>query len=224
MPLSSVSLQPRDLVRMGMSIPVAGVRYPWLLIDRWGCLHKAQTIGGNVQYSRSNFGVPPYAVTVEVTASGLDCAPRMVKDYHEQVVLLFTRETAVGSGNFDGFEVVSDDDGLTWSDPDMAFSGGKWAAVSVGNWGEIVRMARVGTAITANVQWPGDTAPRANFTFRNAAGTALSIEDDTFYIVAAREGPGRWVGTWVITGESSTSDWLCADMDGDNPAHWERVT
>ncbi len=193
---------------------------PWNLGHPWGRYHRVQLRNGNVYYDRSDFGVPrPYAITnVQVTDSGRDTDPRLIEDYRGLVRIVYSR-----TNNEDGsdvWETVSSDDGATWGEAFMAIEGGRHPTIATDlRDGGIVRAAYVAGALQATYQAAGDPSPSAPFVLRDETGAALSVQDDTFHLQPAYEGPSRWVLVVMIAGDTAPSDWVSAD-EGQT---WERI-
>lgn len=120
--------------------------------------------------------------------------------------------------------VRSDDDGLTWSDPEVAIEGGKHPTIAIAQDGAfytVVVAAYVGPdggpgTITARVQHSGDVAFSDPFTL----GGVGNVADDTFHIQQAHDDQSRWMLHALLFGAAETSHFTSYD----EARTWERVS
>lgn len=194
----------RQRVRLGVTLTTTVRRNPWNLEDRFGGYTMCHVAGGDIYVAHTSHAVPPYAYQVAVVEGGLCSEPRIAMDPRGWLHLIYTHAGDV-------HKRVSWDEGQTFSEGEMAFSGASHPTIAVGIDGTVIRAAYQGGKIIANVQAPGDAAPGSDFFFQDDASADLLVEDDTFHIQEAREGPGRLVLHVTIDGESATSDWWSAD-------------
>jgi len=192
----------------------------WIVQTPGGQLHIASTNSlANCIYNRSDHASKPHAISnVLVTSGNVDQHPRMIVEPDEIIRLLFCRVESSGGSNV--YETYSSDSGSTWSTPTVAFISGERPHIAQGANGEILRAAIVGASIRATMQYPGEAAPSAEFTFADTAGVALQFESTSFCVAQAYEGAMRWWGIFLIAGETSTSDWVSSD----DCRRWLRVT
>ena len=73
--------------------------------------------------------------------------------------------------------------------------------------------------IYLRLRGPDDNAPGAEFTVKDAAGVAISFEDDSCGITVPEIGPNAWVLTAKKAGDTEPSEWESTD----NGASWEQV-
>lgn len=189
-----------------------------LLEDRWTRYHRAESratgsSGGLITYHRSHFAVPPFAFDATPSGATTDEGPRVAYDAWGRLVLLFGRNA---SGAWSVRESVSNDHGAGFSTPVTRFTGARRCAIArgAGEPGAAVllrcALATGGGAIRGMLQHFGDENPRAEFTFRNSAGGALSFADDTFQVAQQPVPPRAW--------------WLIARASGGTTVHLWRST
>jgi len=183
----------------------------WNMHDRVGGYHRADvSAAGAIRYHRSDLSLPPFAIEVDATTGTADSEPRMSMSGIDRILLLFSRDPDV-------MLTWSDDDGATWSDPMALFTGGKHPANAPTDIGTVIHAALVGGQIQAKEEFAPEqwSAP---WTFVDASGTALAIDDDSFSFTLAKEGAARHV--LVATAGGNVSEWVSAD----DARTWELVT
>lgn len=200
--------------RASFRVIQAGGGNPWNLQHGDGSYHSAHVNATGIVYRRSDTATPHDShgaawstAEVQVTNTATDNHPRLGKDYRGRLHLTFERSS-------NAYATYSDDDGLTWSAPAMAITGGTKPTLAVGVDGTVVRAAVVsGTprTIQGQSQATGETAFSSTFTFKDDSGADLSVADDTFHIQQGHEGPSRWLLHVLIEGEAETSHWTSAD-------------
>jgi hypothetical protein len=181
---------------------------PFLYQHAFGQLYRLAVVNGTVNLWRSDFSTPPWALTA-VNASGgtVDTDPALTIDHQtDRAFVVFGRSGAA-------MEIYSDDQGATWSMPVTIISGGARPTIATGHDGTIIRAALVGTVIKCTIQRPGDPSPSAAATWVDAAGVALSLQDDRFHLAQEYSGGERWIATMMITGDTAPSEWWSADPD-----------
>jgi hypothetical protein len=170
------------------------------LEDPLGRYHVAFTgndgTNNRIRYQRSVGPTPPFlAVDQWVTASNDDREPALGWDPRNgRLLLLFSRvELFLGVPiSQDVYEIYSDDDGATWSTPVLRFSSATRPQVATSPNGTILRTARTASGqLRGRLQYPGDAAPRAFHTLKDAALQILVVEDDCYGLGWLKEGAGR---------------------------------
>jgi len=155
-------------------------------------------------------------VTVHVAGEGETITnPSVVLDYAhptERIITLFQ----LNAGNATNvYETTSTDDGATWEEPVMAFAGGQLPDVARAKDGSgaLLRSAYLPAAdsdtgtLQGTFQNPGDAAPSAAITFKDADGNPLTVKPTGHTITQLQEGRARWALSCTIAGESEISDW-----------------
>jgi hypothetical protein len=110
------------------------------------------------------------------------------------------------------------DDGLTWSDYEVAFPTGTHPTISVSQNGTILRACYDGGKISF-IRTTGDNVSTSPAYFQDDAAADLLVEDDTFHLVEGFRHDAPWLLVVKIAGETDCSDWLSSD-DGDT---WKRL-
>lgn len=183
--------------------------------DRWGRYYVATRNATGILVARSDFSTPPFAVESQATGPADDSSPALLPlpTGPAPLLLLWERAGAV-------YESRSYDDGLTWEAPVTMFLAGTQPHLARDPVsGAVLRAAFVDPLIRATLQYPGDAAPGAEFTFKGAGGADLQWEPDGFDVSPAGEGPGRWLLLAVALGETEVSHWLSTD----HAATWTRL-
>ena len=204
----------RDQPRLSVAVQGAR-RSPANLQSAWGQYHRAYVLTGQgVRFDRSDGTVPPYVLyQVTVTADPTDTWPRFGRDWRAHLILLFQRGAA---GAEAVYETESMDDGATWSTPTVSFASGKYPVIAVDpETGAVLRAVYRSNTLVGTYQGPADSAPGAEFTFRDANGANLLVEDDAFDVAAAPEGARRWLLVARKQGESLLRDFWSGD-DGES--------
>ena len=197
---------------------------PWNLENSVGQYYSAFRDLSRIRFRRAPFTIPPYELSEIAAAppSGYVYGePAFIQDWRHRHILLFSKLEKANPTNVSVMEIVSDDDGKTWSDPTTVFTGARKPRPAIHpSTGAIVRMAykpgtpaTVGTLV-ANIQYPGDAAPGAEFTVQeyvNAALRNLSVTDAGFGIAGAADAPGRWLLICTREGEGGPSDFQSWD-------------
>jgi hypothetical protein len=188
-----------------------GEKGPWNFHTILAHYHAASDDKG-IRYQRSETSIPPFVADVQVTTDPAHTQPRMVRDWRRRWLLLYTDNS---SGTPKVVEIVSHDDGDTWSHPRTVFMSAKhpmpagplpyagcvlYAAYSAGN-------------ILIERQYPGDPSPSASFTAKDETGADLTVDDASFGLSPAPDGAKRWVLHVLIGG---TRRHLLSTDDGES--------
>lgn len=119
----------------------------------------------------------------------------------------------------------STDDQHTFETPEMLFMASKYPdAFHDSRWtGAAVFKHDSGSSgvgkIYLRLRGPNSNTFAAEFTVKNAAGVAISFEDESFGITVPSIGPNAWVLTAKKAGDTEPSEWESTD----NGASWEQV-
>lgn len=211
-----VELRPRDYVRLYVAV-TARQRTPFNLEHRWGQYHRAWSSNGQIYYARADFSTPPFVTSAVLTAGPGDTFPKMAYDYQETLWLLFQRSNG---SIYDTYQLKSYDDGATWGELALAFTGGKYPTINISPLtGITVRAAWVNNQIVATRQAPGDVNPSSQYVF-TANGVAIAFADDSFHLAPAYDSSHRWVLTARALGASEISEW----QSFDDALTWTLVT
>jgi hypothetical protein len=210
-----------------------GVVIYFVYEDWHGHLHAVGATEGNIRYFRSNSSlpIPNWAVngvfvTGDAETEGEDENPVVVRNWQDRLFILFDRPDEEAPETRNVLEVVSDDDGETWSEPTMAIPGGTRPFTITDRNGNQIEAAYVAGNIAARFRGLGETTWSDLFFFTDSAGDPLAVEDQPFSFDAAFDSPERFVLAVVIDGETSTSLWWSADEAADSRTKmsWTRVT
>jgi len=191
----------RQRVRLAVTTTGPQARNPWNLEDRFGGYTTTWSERGNIFIHHATRATPPYEFMSIADSSGDAVDPRIAMDPRGVLHLTYARSTG------DAYRRESWDEGKTWTEEEVAITGGSHPTQAFGIDGTHIVAAYVAGNIVATERAAGDTAPSAPFTFEDDAAAVLVVEDDTFHIQEGRESPGRWLLTVVIDGETATSDW-----------------
>jgi hypothetical protein len=174
-----------------------------LIQDYLGRLHAVDAHDGNIRYRRADRAVLPFVADVPVTTTGTDSEPAfdMVGD---RIWLLWQR----GSG--DVYQSWSDDDGASFSTEALLAMAAKHPAARKGNRGDLLRAYYDGGVIKGIYRSPAGVDGSV-FTFKDAAGSDISVEDDVISFDQADESGERWTVFWRILGDTEPSLWVSAD-------------
>jgi hypothetical protein len=214
----------RQRVRLGAVVTGPITSCGWNLIQSDSSYHSVYCKQGDV-YQRTYSGSVPRQASptnrefeARVTVTG-DCSePRIAYDTRGTLFCLYTR---TASANNDVWQANSWDDGRTWRDFAVAFTGGKHPTISVGTDGAVVRAAYVSGKIAATRQDPGVVyASAESFNLKDNTGTDLSVADDSFHLVPGLRADAPWLLIVTIFGETAPSDWI----SGDDCRQWTRLT
>lgn len=166
---------------------------PYNILTPYGNYHASSAQKG-VLYQRSDYTIPPFVSSVQVTTDPGHKQPRMVRDWRHRTLLLYM-VTAAGGASGKVVERVSDDDGNTWSHERTVFVDMSHA-IPAGPHpfsGCVIYAAYNGGKITATRRYPGDTADSTPFDFKDQTGADLSVDDTSFGLRESWDGPGRWL-------------------------------
>lgn len=203
------------LVSWTFPTPAARAGNAWVMQDRYGCYHRCEKRAADIRYLRSDSSVPLPGWAVDVnTGIGALADPRMDIDYRDQIHLV------AGAGGVS--ESVSNDNGKTWESAGVALPSGKHGTIACLREppGTIIRAAYNAGKLIGTVQHGGDASPSAVFTFKDNTGADMLVEDDTFHLAFAFDGPQRIVMAVNILTETTVSDWQCWDGEGRT---WTRI-
>ena len=171
--------------------------------SRLGRLHRAYESGGNIFHLASPLPWPPFADPVTVTAGTQPCLFEASVPFFGLHLLYRT------AGNV--YERESHDNGKTWSDPALMFTGGSRPSAAVGADGSVLRIANVGGVVKGTLQLPGHPVIGQVVTFQ-----IVDPEDEFGYldlpawwyrVGLAREHAG--MARWWMSGWQSGYDWSC---------------
>lgn len=196
-----------------------GGKEPCNLENSVGQYYSAWRDQSRIRFNRAETTTPPYDLTgiiAEPPAGYVYGEPTFVQDWRHRHILLFSKLEKANPTNVSVMEIVSDDDGKTWSEPTTVFTGARKPRIEIHpSTGAIVRAAylpgspaTVGT-LKASIQYPGDSAPGTEFTIKEYVGTTLidlRVKDEGFHLAPAADGPGRWLLICTREGESSPAD------------------
>lgn len=196
---------------------------PTCLSDRISGYLRAQVspIGEGVRFFRSDYAVPgPWALAaVTITDDANARNPSLAYDRQGSHRLFCVFDTTTGTPGV--YEVYSDDDGATWSMPEIALTGCTHPRVETSKAGDKLIVGYNSGNLQAIFQALGDPSPSDVFTLLDNTGTALSAADDTLDLTAAPDRSGRWVLTFCVLGEGDASEWWSADQ---SLQYWTRAT
>lgn len=206
----SVQLRPRDLVRLRAAVTRTDSS-PWPLEVRTGQYHRTHVQRGIVQYRRANAVLPPFVVGSQ-PVTGLQ--PRCARDYRGRVRLFYTAEPLPVGGVL---QLVSDDDGVSFSGPASVMPGAAFPSIAYDARTETVFATMYGGG--ALYGWR-ETAAIAGtpFLLRDQNGAPLAVEEDVAHATPAPGAEARWLLAARILGEGALSLWESTD-DG---ATWLR--
>jgi hypothetical protein len=195
---------------------VGGEKGPWNFHTILAHYHAASDDKG-ILYERSEGPTPPFAASVQITTDPAHTQPRMVHDWRGRWLLLYTDNS---SGSPKVVEIVSHDDGDTWSHPRTVFMSAKhpMPAGPLPYSGCVLYAAYDGGNLLIERSYPGDLSPSASFTAQDDAGAALVVDDASFGLSQAPDGPGRWV---LHALQGGTRHHLLSTDDGES---WEVVS
>lgn len=204
---------------IGFSKATKGM-FPFNLEDDQGRLHRVSiTKDGEVHFCRSDSTIPlpKWAIDLDATKGLGDCTtPRIVIDVHQRLTLIFTRSQS--DSQFDVHQMVSDDDGSTWTDPTMLFPSCKFPTTAAASDGTVIAAAfeyQSGTSgpgkIKMVIQRPGDVKQSDPFYLHGEDDAPLIVAEDSFHVCEAKDYQGRWVLAVHMDGDDSVSDWWSAD-------------
>jgi hypothetical protein len=128
--------------------------------------------------------------------------------------------SCVLQGQTQSSEYQSWDNGTTWAGPTVPVPGAHKVRPRFGNHGQTIRAGVVpGTTniIQGTVQWPGETAASAVFTFVDSTAMALSVSDDWFGLSADEDG--RWLLSVVLAGGTAPVEY----QSWDNCRTWTAI-
>lgn len=180
---------------------------------RWWCSN------GNVLISSSHDAGANFEFTANCTYENHCSEPRGTYDRLGVLYLLYTYDFA---NTPEVRERFSFDDGKTWSEATVAFTGGTHPTISAGLDGTIIRAAYVSGVISATRQEPGTLSVDAiadQFNFKDDLGVDLDVADDSFQIVQGLRTDAPWMLIVTIDGETEPSDWISSD----DCKTWKRV-
>lgn len=199
----------------------------WNLHAPWGHYHQ---MGYRVEdetrdYQRSRLPVPPFEIT---TGLGIDDAEfraspilRSTADF----AMVFTRDSSA-------MLCFTYDDGATFTEATVIIETAIHPTIApLANGALLVGAFRYdegeegpGT-IVAKILNPLSLAASAEFTFRDAAGSPISFEDDTFHFSSAPEAPDRLVLVARKAGDTGPTAFYCSDHGpGASPvATWKEI-
>ena len=157
-----------------------------------------------------------------------DRSPSLFFDPRRILYCVFERKGATSS---DVYLTRTTDDGRTWEAAVLAITGGTRPAAASDESGRVVMGALItagsgGSAtytITAEYRGPGDPSFSAPFTLKDHAGTALSVQNDSFSFAFVKMSTRALLLTVIIAGETAPSEWVCYDLSATG-ASFARIT
>ena len=164
---------------------------------------------GAIVMRRTDYPTPPLPDESPVTEPGEgqeDREPCFSRNRATQdLILLFTRE----DGGSDVWETRSTDDGVTWSEPEMAFEGASHPHIRHDRHGYCVRAAYKDGGIVATVQAQGDDEPSDEFPFEDESGP-IGVADDNFCLSPGPTASSPWELVAFAT-DGTFSAWVSYD-------------
>jgi hypothetical protein len=212
---SLVTPKPGDRDRIKVEVPGRGSR-SWNLQSEEGQYYEATIETRDVWFRRSDFTTPPFSFETRVTFDRKASWPAFSRDYRQRLTLLWTHTdgTVVRA-----LRATSDDEGRTWSNPVVAFEGGRYGfSLDDPHTGTHLEAARVGENVQALRKRAGDLT-ETSFVFVDQTGAALRLANEGFAISVANEGASRWTMVCKILGETAVSRWV----SGDSGDTWKRL-
>lgn len=200
----------------------------FIMEDDRGRYHRLSVQDGDVWYHRSDWAVPRggWAVAVQVTDTE-DCVRGSVAYWiqTQRLEMIFQRFEA-GANSI--WTCYSDDEGASWSTPELLMADALFPYNATGNDGSRFRVwfeydSGTSGPGTAHGQYrgPADADWSTPFTFVDDAAADIPIADGGMANIAHGKSPqSPWLFSPVVDGETDISDWVSYD----NGASWERVT
>jgi len=206
----------RQRVRVTVTATTPGARqYPENYQFHGGQYFETFVESGDLHVRRSHSATPPFAWDLTVTSTAdvsypvLDMLPRGV------VIVLYER---VGP---DVYRRLSYDEGLTWTDEELAIAGGSKPKRATNPFdGAEIEAAREAASgkIIGQIRESGEAAFGTPFYFKDSAAVDLLWEDDTFGLSWGYVTHNPLMLHAVADGETDTSTWR--SYDGGRT--WER--
>lgn len=190
--------------------------------DRVGQYHRADVLNGGIRYQRADGYKPPFVVTTMVTPTGSgDTEPKMAADILDRVHLLWSH--ALGGDAFDTYHAFTDDDGRTWSNPDVPFPSTKHPDIVANDAHGMLIFAwdpATGHVFGNEILVIGPPPVYAGqWILATGGGSPLVLDDDCFRISRSPTVQTAYMLTGVVGGD--TADYV---SDGDDCRTWEQIT
>lgn len=142
---------------------------------------------------------------------------RVYEDHRNRIFALTGRND---SGTLTASRQHSDDGGKTWSTPtDMGITNGRFPTGASSEHGDQIEAAFVhdsGTSGPGTIKIvkrsSGDTAFSSPITVKNASGSSISFDDQSFGILFSHDSASRVILTAVVDGETESSSWWSTDV------------
>jgi hypothetical protein len=209
--LRQAQRKPKTLhrIRLGVVVPQAATEAVFNLSDPFGCYARLSRRNGNLVFSYSNHGTPPFAYERTATASGEATEGRFA--WHpttKRITLLYTED-----GNV--YQKTNDSDGFyLFSGRTLVKAGASHPDLVIGPVGPVLITYYVAGALMGYRYELGETSG-SEFTLKDDTATDLVVEDDVHRIAIDRNGQ-FWLHV-RIDGEADTSLWFSNDAET-----WER--
>lgn len=150
------------------------------------------------------------------TSSGVNSYPCLAIDYRIGALVLEYEKQGSGTMRRYSFDM-----GATWSSEEVAISGGSFPRVAAHPTGKIIRAALVSNKLKAQLQYGGDTTPGALFTFKDSAGTDITVSTThAFGLTYSYGGSDLLLGAFTLSGATEVTYWQSADEG----STWIQVT
>lgn len=193
--------------------------------DPWGNYHAVDIRDGDVWYRRADFGaiLPGFVVTTQVTDVADAVRPRVAVDTNRRVYVIYGRN---GTGNT--YTRFSDDDGSTWSDEAVSFTGGTEPDIMGYRTGHMVKFCATGGSapytLEAMVMGPGDADFGASFTVLDDLGNEILLEETGFRVCEVHDGQMSIMLHALLYGEAAPSHWQSTDWDKGDEMTFKRIS
>lgn len=178
--------------------------------NRDGELYQTSLDDGNVIVRKAAFTIPTDTTgttlwdhETQVNTGNNSADPRLIQDGRGRLYLTYRKATNV-------VYQTSDDDGRTWNESVTLAMASKHPHPVEGD-GDIAAIWFDSGHLAGVYKGKGDADFSSPFTFVDDTGTEITVVDDTFGVAFGKDGPGRWVGSWILDGETSVSVWVSTD-------------
>lgn len=200
---------PKTMQRVRLPATAApDVRAVFNLTSAFGNYARASARNGGIYWAYTHDPVP-FLYEFEGLLSNTSDAtePRFCFTSQQHIRLVYTRGGAVQ-------ERLSTDDGKTWTGEALVFAASRHPDIAADGLGTLLRAAYQPASgkITATRQDAGEATAGSPFFLKNTAATDLTIEDDTFRLVADLKG-WWWLHLRLLGG--ATSSLLFSTDDGE---------